>query len=110
MKNDFNNHSILNGLLLLQGEECVITTVLEQYHLLKKITVGVLRKLPGEGRRDGKGGRRRDGKERGRRGDSNRSKHLHVLKHVALLESSSCNTKFAAISVTIKNLGKAGRG
>lgn len=102
MKNDFNNHSILNGLLLLQGEECVITTVLEQYHLLKKITVGVLRKLPGEGRRDGK--------ERGRGGDSNRSKHLHVLKHVALLESSSCNTKFAAISVTIKNLGKAGRG
>ena len=68
LKNDFNNHSILNGLLLLRREEGVITTVLEQYHLLKKITVGVLRKLPGEGRR-GRGGRKKEGWEGRGRGE-----------------------------------------
>ena len=102
LKNDLNNHSILNGVLFLQGEECVITTVLEQHHLLKKITVGVLRKLyrgreggrgggggGGRGRGGGEGGREREKrgrggreeerggrgggrKERGRGGDSNR--------------------------------------
>lgn len=94
MKNDLNNHSILNGVLFLQGEECVITTVLEQHHLLKKITVGVLRKLyrgreggrgrgggegGGERERRGRGGREEERggrgggrKERGRGGDSNR--------------------------------------
>ena len=76
LKNDLNNHSILNGVLFLQGEECVITTVLEQHHLLKKITVGVLRKLyrgreGGRGRGGGEGGG--EGEERGGGGgDSNR--------------------------------------
>ena len=72
LKNDLNNHSILNGVLFLQGEECVITTVLEQHHLLKKITVGVLRKLyrGREGGREGGGGGGGGGREgeRGRRG------------------------------------------
>ena len=72
LKNDLNNHSILNGVLFLQGEECVITTVLEQHHLLKKITVGVLRKLyrgreGGRGRGGGEGGGERERRGRGGR-------------------------------------------
>ena len=64
-KDDINNHSIHNGVLLLQGEECVVTAVLEQHHLLKKIAIGVFRKLYRGGRR---GGRERKRRERERRG------------------------------------------
>ena len=68
-KDDINNHSIHNGVLLFQGEECIITAVLEQHHFLKKIAIGVFRKLyqGGEGGREGGRGRGGREKERGRR-------------------------------------------
>ena len=74
-KDDINNHSIHNGVLLFQGEECVVTAVLEQHHLLKKIAIGVFRKLHRggeEGREGGRGGGRREGEEGGRGGGRRR--------------------------------------